>query len=114
MSSADGERAAQEILTLAPRPTGVFCINDQLAIGVIRGLTRAGVRVPDDIAVIGYGDSGLAASAPVPLTTVRQPMFELGRAAVSHLLSEVEVPPARHHHSSTVFTPSLVLRRSAP
>jgi LacI family transcriptional regulator len=114
MSSTDGERAAQEILRMSPIPNGVFCINDQLAVGVIRGLARAGVGVPDDVAVVGYGDSALAASAPVPLTTIRQPMFDLGRAAVDHLLSEVEVPSARHHHSSTVFTPSLIPRRSAP
>lgn len=114
MSSRDGERAADQILALADRPDGVFCINDQLAIGVLRGLARRGVAVPKTIAVVGYGDSPIAESAQIPLTTVQQPMFDLGRAAVAQLLSEVEEPADQHHHSSTVFTPSLIIRESAP
>lgn len=113
-SYVDGERAAHEILGMPQRPDGVFCINDQLAIGVMRGLARAGVGVPAEIAVVGYGDSPIAESAPVPLTTIRQPMFDLGRAAVGQLLREVEEPAVDHRHSSTVFTPSLTIRNSAP
>ena len=113
-SYADGERAAERISRMRERPDGVFCINDQLASGVLRGLARAGIRVPDEIAVVGYGDSAIAESAPVPLTTIRQPMFDLGRAAVGQLLSEVDEPREHHHHSATVFIPSLVIRSSAP
>lgn len=114
MSTRDGERAAEQILAMADRPDGVFCINDQLAIGVLRGLARGGVAVPQTMAVVGYGDSPIAESAQIPLTTVRQPMFDIGRAAVSQLLSEFEEPASEHHHSSTVFKPSLVIRESAP
>ena len=113
-SYADGERAASQIARMPDRPDGVFCINDQLAIGVLRGLAREGISVPREIAVVGYGDSAIAESAPVPLTTIRQPMYELGRAAVGHLLSEVDESSDEHHHSSTVFIPSLVIRSSAP
>jgi len=72
------------------------------------------MAVPKTIAVVGYGDSPIAESAQIPLTTVQQPMFDLGRAAVGQLLSEVEEPADQHHHSSTVFMPSLIIRESAP
>ncbi len=113
-SYADGELAASRIAEMSDPPDGVFCINDQLAIGVLRGLIRAGISVPAEISVVGYGDSAIAESAPVPLTTVRQPMFDLGRAAVGQLLSEVDESREEHHHSSTVFVPCLVIRSSAP
>lgn len=113
-SYVDGEQAAREILNLAERPDGVFCINDQLAIGLVRGLTQAGVSVPQDISVVGYGDSPIAESSPVSLTTIRQPMLELGRAAVEKLLAELEEPATEHRHSATIFTPSLTIRSSAP
>lgn len=112
-SYADGETAAQQILRMPEPPDGVFCINDQLAIGVLRGLMRAGIAVPGMIAVVGYGDTAIAESAPVPLTTIRQPMADLGRAAVGLLLSEAEESAANHNHSARVYNPSLVIRESA-
>lgn len=113
-SYADGESAARSILQMDEQPDGVFCINDQLAIGVLRRLARAGRHAPTDVAVVGYGDSPIAESAAVPLTTIRQPMVDLGRTAVGKLLTEVDEPSNDHHHTSTVFTPSLVIRSSAP
>lgn len=111
-----GGEGARALLAMDPRPDGVFCVNDQLAVGVVNELTRAGLRVPQDVAVVGYGDTSVARSASVPLTTVRQPMSDLGRAAVDHLISESEgmAESRMHHHSSTVFQPSLVVRESAP
>jgi LacI family transcriptional regulator len=93
-------------------PSGFVCTNDQLAIGVIRGLTERGIKVPDDIAVVGYGDLSVAEQALIPLTTVRQPKNDLGRAAVALILDEIDDP--NHEHSTSVFEPSLVIRRSAP
>lgn len=111
-----GEEAARSMVVSGSRADGVFCVNDQLAVGVVNELTRSGVRVPQDVAVVGYGDTSVARSASVPLTTVRQPMSDLGRAAVDHLISESEgmAESRMHHHSSTVFQPSLVVRESAP
>ncbi len=113
-SYAGGQQAARQVLSLAALPDGIFCINDQMAIGVLNGLAHAGVTVPARVAVVGYGDSAVAESAPVPLTTVHQPMIELGRAAVDLLLGEVAVTRGEHHHLSTVFNPTLVVRESAP
>lgn len=94
-------------------PDAVFCTNDFLAVGVCRALGAAGVDVPDQVPVVGYGDLDLASFAVVPLTTVAQPVEELGRAAVSLLLDDIDSPET-HVHEAKVFTPRLVIRDSAP
>lgn len=108
-------RSAGHRLAEALPLDGVFCTNDQLATGVIRGLADHGVRVPQDVAVVGYGDLALATDGPLPLTTVAQPKALLGRAAVEKLIQEVaDQAGAAHQHSATLFQPSLVVRESAP
>lgn len=93
------------------RPTALFCANDLLALGALQECTRIGLRVPDDVAIVGYDDIAFAASAAVPLSSVRQPRADLGRKAVELLLSEVS--GAEHHHERTVLEPELVVRRSS-
>jgi LacI family transcriptional regulator len=94
------------------KPTAVFCTNDMLALGLLRGLSQAGVSVPGDLAVVGYDDIEFAADAAVPLTSVRQPKYQLGRAAAELLLDEAD-RPAEHEHRRIVFTPELVVRASS-
>ncbi|QKW39501.1 LacI family DNA-binding transcriptional regulator [Actinomadura sp. NAK00032] len=112
LSPTEGQAAAHEVLAMSPRPDGVFCANDLLAIGLINELTRLGVRVPDDIAVIGYDDIELAASAAVPLTTIRQPRRELGWEAAELALAEIGEGKS-HQHRQVVQRPELVIRESA-
>lgn len=108
-----GQAAAEHVLSLPPgqRPTGVFCANDLLALGVLQELTLRGVRVPDDIALVGYDDIVFARAAAVPLSSVRQPRHELGRAAVELLLEEVAGDG--HRHRQVVLSTELVARRSS-
>lgn len=73
-----GKRAAMEIVE-AGKPTAIFAANDLMAIGATRALLDAGYRVPDDISVAGFDDMPMAEYAPVPLTTVRVPTYEIGR-----------------------------------
>lgn len=113
MTTEAGVAAAARILE-GPLPSAVFCTNDQLAVGVIRGLVHAGVAVPSDVSVIGYGDLAIATDAPIPLTTVDQPKYELGHAAVEMLMREIRQDPAAHEHATNVFRPTLVVRESAP
>ncbi|MFD0898792.1 LacI family DNA-binding transcriptional regulator [Actinomadura sediminis] len=112
LSITEGRAAAQRILAMSPRPDGVFCANDLLAIGLINELTRLGVRVPADIAVIGYDDIELAASAAVPITTIRQPRRELGWEAAELALAEIREGRS-HQHRQVVLKPELVVRDSA-
>lgn len=95
-------------------PTAIFCTNDLLAIGVIRALVHRGIAVPQQVAVVGYGDLSFANDAPIPLTTVDQPKYMLGFAAVDMLLAELAEKAGTHRHSTRVFRPSLVVRESSP
>ncbi|HEY9412006.1 MAG TPA: LacI family DNA-binding transcriptional regulator [Jiangellaceae bacterium] len=111
MSIHAGVAAAERLLALDIRPDAVFCANDLMAIGVTRRLTEAGLNVPDDVAVAGYDDVELAAEAPIPLTSIGQPKYELGQVAAELLLKEIAGgPDARHER--IVFQPHLTERQS--
>jgi LacI family transcriptional regulator len=114
MNARAGAAAADELLGLGrgPRPTAVFGTNDMLALGLLRRLGQAGVTVPGDLAVVGYDDIEFAADAAVPLTSVRQPKYQLGRAAAELLLDEAD-RPGQHEHRRIVFKPELVARVSS-
>jgi len=77
------------LLQLRPRPDAVFCVNDPLAVGLVLACHRAGVRVPDDLAIAGVGDSDLAAMVTPAVTTVRIPRYELGQTAGAMLLERL-------------------------
>lgn len=111
MGIQDGLLAAQELLA-GDLPTGVFCANDMMAFGVYRGLTRAGVKVPEDVALVGYDDIDFAADWSVPLTSVRQPTDELGYLA-AQLLFEHSTGDSAHVHRQTVLQPELIVRNSS-
>jgi DNA-binding LacI/PurR family transcriptional regulator len=107
-----GKEAARRLLELDPLPTGVFCANDLLAIGLVNELLRAGVKVPGEISVVGYDDIELAGTSVVPLTTVRQPRHELGWTAAELAVAEAGAA-GDHAHRRLVLSPSLVVRESA-
>lgn len=77
--------AATHILDRADRPTAIFAANDLAALGAIEAARRLGLRVPDDLSIIGFDDGLLARTASPPLTTVRQPFYDMGIAAASAL-----------------------------
>ncbi len=112
-----GSRAAGELLMLPDRerPTAVFALNDLLAIGLLQGFTLAGVRVPEEIAIVGYDDIAFAAAAAVPLSSVRQPRVELGASAAGLLFAEIEAAESQqpHEHRVVRMAPELVVRQSS-
>jgi len=114
LTVAAGRDAAARILgqPRGTRATAVFCANDLLALGVLQVLTRQQVRVPDDIALVGYDDIDFAAAAAVPLSSVRQPRQRLGQTAAGLLLDEANKPET-HEHQQVVFEPELVVRESS-
>ncbi len=113
LSVAAGRRAGEGIadLPVTDRPTAVFCANDLLALGILQEMTMRGVRVPRDVAIVGYDDIDFAAAAAVPLSSIRQPREQLGRTAAELLLEEAN-DPGRHEHRHVVFKPELVVRES--
>ncbi len=100
-------RAVEQMLSVAPRPTAVICLNDTAALGVLQGLDAAGVRVPAEMSVVGYDDLQFAPRLAPPLTTVHQPKYKLGHTAADLLLDEAR---PGHAHREVRFRPSLVVR----
>ncbi|MER7053681.1 MULTISPECIES: LacI family DNA-binding transcriptional regulator [unclassified Streptomyces] len=108
-----GRDAGARLLGLAERPTAVFCANDLLALGMLQFMYTAGVKVPDDLAIVGYDDIEFAAAATVPLTSVRQPARVMGAMAADLLLQETGDRAAEHRHEHVVLQPELVVRGSS-
>ncbi|ANJ10602.1 LacI family DNA-binding transcriptional regulator [Streptomyces sp. BPPL-273] len=109
MFSLEGGQAAAARL-LERGVTGIICASDPLALGAVRAARRRGLHVPDDVSVIGYDDSAFMTCTEPPLTTVRQPIEAMGRAAVDLLCAQIqgtEVP-----HRELLFEPELVVRGS--
>jgi LacI family transcriptional regulator len=84
-----GQRAAARIVRLTPRPTALLAANDLMAIGALRELRSAGLRVPNDISVIGFDDISFAALTEPPLTTIVFPRADIGRAAVEAIMHTI-------------------------
>lgn len=110
-----GPESLETILGLSPRPTGVLCINDVRALGILAAARSAGLSVPDDLAVVGFDDLPDAAIAYPPLTTVRQPVEERVRQAVDVLMRMVTTGDTDFIDSSSPqITPAnLIVRSSA-
>ncbi len=109
MFSLEGGQAAASRL-LDRGVTGIICASDPLALGAIRAARRRGLAVPQDVSVVGYDDSAFMTCIEPPLTTVRQPIEAMGRAAVEVLCTQIqgsEVPPGE-----LLFEPELVVRDS--
>ncbi|GAA0321865.1 LacI family DNA-binding transcriptional regulator [Actinoallomurus spadix] len=111
MNAGGGALAAEKLLA-GGVPDAIFCANDLLALGVLRALAQAGVRVPDDVALIGYDDIEFSSAAAVPLSSIRQPTYQLGKIATELLLEECD-DPSGHAHQQIMFQPELVVRESS-
>lgn len=110
---AEGRRAGERLagLPASRRPSAAFCANDLLALGLLQQMVRLGMRVPEDMAIVGYDDIEFAEAAAVPLTSVSQPRHLLGRTAAELLLAEAQ-GGGGHEHRQVVFDPELVVRTS--
>jgi DNA-binding LacI/PurR family transcriptional regulator len=107
--SLEGGQAATTRL-LRQGVTGVICASDVLALGAIRAIRRAGLSVPGDVSVVGYDDSGFMNCTDPPLTTVRQPIESMGKAAVALLVNQIENVAV--YPEELLFEPELVVRGS--
>lgn len=105
---SSGAGAAHRLLDTDDRPTAIFAIDDTAAIGVMGVARKLGLRVPDDLAVVGYNDIPLIEHLPIPLTTIRSPAREIGATAVRSLIDLIDGTPVE----STVLPVSVVERLS--
>jgi len=102
--------AMENLLRLKEFPTAVFCINEATALGAILAINRNHLKVPDDISVVGFGDTPLAAIINPPLTTVRQPIFDIGACAVKMLNDLID--GTKRESWNIVLPVQLVIRSS--
>jgi DNA-binding LacI/PurR family transcriptional regulator len=109
MFSAEGGQAACSQL-LDEAATAIVCASDPLALGAIRAARRRGLHVPGDVSVVGFDDSAFMKYTDPPLTTVRQPIETMGRAAVDRLVSQLE--GRRDGPGELLYAPELVVRSS--
>lgn len=107
--AAAGRKSMEQILADQPYPDAVFAANDFAAIGAIGALREHGLRVPEDVAVVGYNDTPLAESMAIPLSTVRSPMHKMGRIALITLMARLSNKPVE----SQQLPPELIVRASS-
>jgi LacI family transcriptional regulator len=113
-SSASGEAAFAELLQKYPEMDAMFAGNDQMALGALHYANAHGVRVPEDLAVAGFDDIAEAAYFSPALTTVRQPLRELGILAVQTLLAQIEGAAQPLPGNLITLPAELVIRASTP
>ncbi len=110
-SPMTGYEPVQRLLQRTRDFTAIFCFNDIAAIGAIRAMYDAGIHVPRDVSVIGFDDITGAQFTVPSLTTVRQPLVEMGSLAANTLLSRIE-NPTREYPTEILVEPSLTIRES--
>jgi LacI family transcriptional regulator len=108
-----GVEAAKRLLDLPDPPTAIFAFNDNMAIGVMSVARERGLRVPEDLSVVGFDDLGEASLVTPALTTIRQPLAEMGRIAVSLLMRLLESQPIEALHVE-LATRLIVRESTAP
>lgn len=109
-SHACGDQSARQLLQCAAPPDAIFCVNDVLALGAIDGARALGLRVPQDVWVVGYDDIEMASWGAYDLTTVHQPMPQMVAHAVERLLARIDDPELPV--ALTCFPNELVVRGS--
>lgn len=114
-SDSDGEtrgkRAMDEILALKPRPDGIFCFNDTIAVGAMVSAIEAGLRIPKDMAILGCGNFHYSNKLRVPLSSVDQKSKEIGERTAKMISVLLEKPSARPR--TIVLEPELIVRASS-
>jgi DNA-binding LacI/PurR family transcriptional regulator len=107
-----GMRALAHFSRLRQLPTAVLCSNDMTAIGVIREAYEYGVRIPQELSVVGFDDIRISQFTTPPLTTVQMSQTEIARLAFTALLKEAQLEPAARQATEYTLSTNLVLRRS--
>jgi len=114
-SDSDGEtrgrRAMEEILELTPRPDGIFCFNDTVAVGAMMSAIDAGLRIPKDMAIVGCGNFHYSSKLRVPLSSIDQKSKEIGERTAKMIFSLLEKPSSRPR--TVILEPELIVRASS-
>ena len=109
-TEASGVRGIEKLIGVSPPPTAVVCVNDVTAVGALWAAKRAGLNVPRDLSIVGFGDIPLVALLAPALTTIREPFVELGGKAINLLIDLIE--GKKSQREDIVVSVELVVRES--
>ncbi|MDA3615304.1 LacI family DNA-binding transcriptional regulator [Polluticaenibacter yanchengensis] len=107
------EEAVNQLLTLRPRPDAILCTSDKLTTGCMSALSRRRIKIPDEIALIGFTNSNVSELMQTPLSVIKQPANEMGRQAAELLLQIVESKRPIKDFEKRVLTPEIIIRESS-
>jgi len=112
LSISGARQATRDLLNQAERPTAIFCANDEMAIGCLHEIKAAGLKIPDDISVVGFDDIRYAEVTDPPLTTISQPAEEIGERVMHRLCRRIEEGRGSGDNESQIVPHKLVIRQS--
>lgn len=111
--SAEIEERIKELLSLKQKPDSVFTVSDRLTNSTLAALKKAGLRVPDDVGLVGFSNTDIGDLISPPLTAVRQPAFEMGQAATDLLIQLIEAKRQVTSYETKVLDGELIIRESS-
>lgn len=106
-----GHRIATEMIAQKKAPRAIFAENDFMALGIIQGVQEAGLKIPDDIAVVGFDDIPFATFPAISLTTIRQPKYKMGKIAANILMDQIS--GKSRDPKRIIIEPELIIRQSS-
>lgn len=109
----DGELAARRLMQLTPHPDAIFAINDPVALGAFIYLIDKGIKIPEEIALVGFSNNPNTMLVRPRLTTVNQPAFEIGKCAAGLLLKQFKCEPEQRETETVVLKTDLIVRESS-
>lgn len=112
LSVAEGEKATAKFLRMRDRPDGIFCANDTSAIAAIQTIKKTGLRVPENIAVVGFSNTPSSLIIDPALTTIDDHAFEMGQAAARLVIRQIEDPQENIASETVVIRNDLIIRGS--
>lgn len=113
-TTESGRQGAIDLMQLENPPTAIFCLSDDIAIGAIYQLKEMGIRVPEDVSVVGFDNIAYSAFIDPPLTTIDQPAHEMGVRAVQVLMNQIKGKPLKRQREVLPFLDLLERKSSGP
>ncbi len=109
----DGQKAVEKLITTGKLPDAIFAVNDPCAIGAMRTLRKYGIKVPQEVGIVGFSETKMAALIDPPLTSVYQPTFEIGETAAKLLLNQIRMGTGLYIPQTIVLNGKLNVRESS-
>ncbi|MDZ7315776.1 MAG: LacI family transcriptional regulator [candidate division KSB1 bacterium] len=114
LNEEDGDTGFKQLLKQSPQfPDAIFCVTDPVALGAFQNIKQMGLHIPKDIALVGFSDNPIGALIDPPLTTVRQPAYEIGETAAKTLLDLIEHPESIEKNQTIILKTTLIVRQSS-